>query len=95
MPQRLPSRLRFGVPINTVLALGTVALAIATLGIATLAAAAPPTAPPAREPDSAAARQQLQDTERARTDSLAVQREAAARAAAAAETEKHLATART
>ncbi len=99
MPQRLPSRLRFGVPINTVLALGTVALAIATLGIATLgiatlAAAAPPTAPPAREPDSAAARQQLQDTERARTDSLAVQREAAARAAAAAETEKHLATAR-
>jgi len=52
-------------------------------------------AQPARPPDSSTARQQLQDTERTRTDSLAAQRDAAARAAAAAETEKRLAAART
>jgi septal ring factor EnvC (AmiA/AmiB activator) len=56
--------------------------------------AAPTAAPPAHAPDSDAARQKLQDTERARTDSLVAQRDAAARAAAAADTEKHLAAAR-
>jgi septal ring factor EnvC (AmiA/AmiB activator) len=59
-----------------------------------VAAAAPPVRPSAPSADSDAARQQLQDTEHARTESLAAQRDAAARAAAAAETEKHLAAAR-
>ena len=72
------------------MAQGIVALGIATLGIVALAAAAQPAGPP----DTGAARQQLQDTERARTESLAAQREAASRAAAAAEAEQHLAAAR-
>lgn len=51
-------------------------------------------AQPAPPADTAATRQQLQETERARAESLAAQRAAAARAAAAAETEKRLAAAR-
>jgi murein hydrolase activator len=66
--------------------------------IVTLASAASVTlgaaTQPANQPDAAAARQQLQDAERARAESLAAQREAVARAAAAAETEKRLAAAR-
>ena len=54
----------------------------------------PPASPPGAPPDSGTARQQLQDTERARADSLAAQRAADARAAAAAEAEQHLAAAR-
>jgi septal ring factor EnvC (AmiA/AmiB activator) len=68
------------------------------LALLCLSAAAPPAGAPhasaAPSADSAAARQQLQDTERARTESLAAQQAAAARAATAAETEKHLAAAR-
>ncbi len=45
-------------------------------------------------PDAAAARQQLQDTERARADSLAAQRSAGARAAAAAGQEQQIEAAR-
>lgn len=63
-------------------------------GIVSLGAAAQPAAPPAAPADTGAARQQLQDTERARADSLAAQREAVSRAAAAAEAEKRLAAAR-
>ena len=59
-----------------------------------LAPATPPATPPAAPADNGAARQQLQDTERARADSLAAQRAANARAAAAAATERHLAAAR-
>ncbi len=70
--------------------LGKLTLGLVTMGITTLAAAPPPT-PSA---DSNTARQQLQDTERARTENLATQRDAAARAAAAAEIEQQLAAAR-
>jgi len=60
------------------------------------AAAQPANAPAPSAPATApgAARQQLQDTERARAASLAAQREAATRAAAAADAEKRLAASR-
>ena len=78
------------------LAIGTAG--IATLEVATVAEAAPPASPPATTAaspaDSGAARQQLQDTERARAESLAAQRAADARAAAAAAAEHHLTIAR-
>ncbi len=81
-------------------------LAIATLGMPALAEAAPQAAPSAPAPgsppatpaaapaDSGAARQQLQDTERARAESLAAQRAADARAAIAAAAEHRLTVAR-
>lgn len=92
MPRKLPNRLRFSGLASVVLVPGIVAGIAA--GTMPLAVAAQPAGQADAPPDTGAARQQLQDTERARIDSLTVQREAAARAAAAAEAEQHLAAAR-
>lgn len=57
-------------------------------------ASAAAAAPPARQPDADATRQQVQDAEHARATELSAQKQAAARAAAAAETGRKLASER-
>ena len=83
-----------GIITRGIMTRGIIIQGMIALGILSVAAAAPPTRSAAPSVDSHAARQQLHDAERARAESLAAQKEATARAAAAAETEKQLAAAR-